>query len=295
MRSKEEMLSLITSVAREDPRIRAVMLSGSRTDPDAVPDEYQDYDVVYFVRDVSPFWDNTEWVERSFGRPALMQKPETMRLIPPDGDGKFVYLMLFPDGNRIDLSVTSDPYEDDGEPVEVLLDKDGIIPPLRPERGYWFVKRPDQKRFSDCSNEFYWCLQNVAKGLARDEVSYAMDMRENPVRNMLIQMISWRIGADRDFRVSVGKRGKRFKDLLPEEEYDLFLRTYSDAAPENAWKALRNMVSLFGRCARHTAQRLGFRFREDEEKAALIYMDAVYQKCNRNAEKEDAENGSQRV
>ena len=273
MRSKEEMLCRILSVAEEDERIRAVMLSGSRTDPDAEPDEFQDYDVVYFVRDVEPFRDNDAWVEKAFGKPALMQKPESMRLIPPDGDGNYVYLMLFPDGNRIDLTLTARPYTDDGEPAEILLDKDGALPKPRSERGYWFVERPDQKRFSDCANEFYWCLQNVAKGLARNEMPYALYMRDGPVRDMLRQMISWRIGADRDFRVSVGKQGKRFRKLLPPEEYEAFLATYSGADREDAWKAVKTMTELFGRCARRTAEKLGLRFDESEEAAALSYLE----------------------
>ena len=271
-------MRLITETARDDDRIRAAMLSGSRTDPDAEPDDFRDYDVVYFVRDVAPCRENDAWIEKAFGKPSLMQKPESMRLIPPDGNGDFVYLMLFPDGNRIDLTFTADPYEDDGEPAEILLDKDGMLPPLQVRRDYWFVKKPDQKLFSDCSNEFYWCMQNVAKGLARGEISYALYMRDGPVRDMLIRMISWRIGAERDFRVSVGKRGKRFGILLPETEYTLFLATYSGADREGAWKSAENMIALFGKCARFTADKLGFRFDEAEEKAALLYLEETHKK-----------------
>ena len=90
------MLALIVGVAEKDERIRAVLLGGSRTDPDTEPDRYQDFDAVYFVRDVTPFWDNEAWIEEQFGKPALLQKPESMRLTPPDGDGNYAYLMLFP-------------------------------------------------------------------------------------------------------------------------------------------------------------------------------------------------------
>ena len=275
MRSPEEMLALIVGVAEKDERIRAVLLGGSRTDPDTEPDRYQDFDAVYFVRDVTPFWDNEAWIEEQFGKPALLQKPESMRLTPPDGDGNYAYLMLFPDGNRIDLQITADPYADDGEPVRLLLDKDGVFPELKPKREYWFVERPDQKLFSDCANEFFWCLQNVAKGLARNEISYAMDMRDRVVRDMLIKMISWRIGAERGFRVSVGKHGKRFRKLLPPEEYRAFLETYSSAELRDAWNATEKMLAFFSREARLVASSLGFVYPEKEEKAAREYFLAV--------------------
>ena len=282
MRTPEEMLALVTEVAARDERIRAVLLGGSRTDPDGRPDPYQDFDVVYFVRDVAPFWDNEAWIEEQFGKPALLQKPESMRLIPPDGDGNYAYLMLFPDGNRIDLQITSDPYEDDGEPVKVLLDKDGRLNDLQPDRLYWHVKKPDQKLFADCCNEFYWCLQNVAKGLARDEVSYAMHMREDPVRNMLIQMLSWGIAADSQESVAVGKLGKYFKSRLSPEDYQAFLQTYSDADPEHAWEALFTMHALFAKQARKVAGAYSFTYRESEEQAILKYAKMLRERSSRD-------------
>lgn len=168
MRTSEEMFRLILDVAREDDRIRAVVLSGSRADPEVPRDRYQDYDILFLVREVAPFYNNTAWIETTFGRPAVMQMPEVMThpLLPPDGDGHFTYLMLFEDGNRIDLSIDNRPYIDDGEPAVVLLDKDGLLPKLRPRKEYWHIQPPDRSVYRDCCNEFWWCLNNVAKGIA---------------------------------------------------------------------------------------------------------------------------------
>lgn len=275
MRSSEEMLRLILSVAEADERIRAVMLNGSRSNSDCPADPYQDYDVVFFVRDVQPFWDNMRWIEENFGKPSLVQKPESMSLIPPDNDGNYFYLMIFPDGIRIDLQITADPYVDDGEPAVVLLDKERFLPPIEVRKDHWYVKRPDQKEFSDCCNEFHWCLNNVAKGIARDEVSYAMDMQNRPVRDMLILMLSWYVGCEREFSVSVGKQGKYLKKYLPQELYERFKNTYSDAASEHMWEAAFEMLRLFGDAARFVAQRLHFSYDEEEEDGIRRYMDQV--------------------
>ncbi len=52
MRSEQEMLDLILDTARKDERIRAVMMNGSRANPNAPRDFFQDFDIVYFVTEV---------------------------------------------------------------------------------------------------------------------------------------------------------------------------------------------------------------------------------------------------
>ena len=272
MRTPQEMIDLVLKVAGEDDRIRAVTMGGSRANKDCPVDLYQDFDIGFYVEDVSPFWDNEAWIEEKFGKPSLLQKPESMELIPPDGDGKFVYLMIFPDGNRIDLCITAEKYEDDGEPMILLLDKDGTFSKIQIAEDYWYIDRPTEKMFSDCCNEFHWCLNNVAKGIARDELSYTMDMLNNCVRNMLILMLEWYVGANYDFAVSTGKCGKYFKKYLPEKIYERFQATYPDAEPDNMWKAAFEMLYLFGHVAREVATKLDFAYNEAEEKGIENYM-----------------------
>lgn len=278
MRTPEEILELVLKIAREDERIRAVMLTGSRTNPDCPVDVYQDFDIVYFVDEVKPFWDNMQWIEEKFGKPSLIQKPESMELVPPDNDGNYAYLMIFPDGNRIDLQITAESYEDDGEPAKVLLDKEGNFPKIEVKKDFWYVKKPNQKIFSDCCNEFHWCLNNVAKGIARDELSYAMEMLNHYVRDMLILMLEWYIGVNHDFSVSTGKCGKYFKRLLPEEVYKKFMDTYSDADYEHLWQAAFHTLDLFGDVAREVAGQMQFQYDEAEEKGIEHYMKQVKDK-----------------
>lgn len=275
MRTPDEIIELVLNIAKADENIRAVMMTGSRANSDCPIDIFQDFDIVYFVRDVNTYWDKMDWIEANFGKPSLIQKPESMRLIPPDDDGNYAYLMIFPDGNRIDLQITADPYEDDGEPAIVLLDKDDCLPKIQIKKDFWYVQRPEQKSFSDCCNEFHWCLNNVAKGIARDELSYAMEQLNHYVRDMLIQMLAWYVGAYNNFSVSVGKKGKYFKKLLPADIYQRFTKTYTDASYEHMWEAAFEMLYLFGDVARNVAEQLAFTYDEDEEKGIENYMKQV--------------------
>ena len=275
MRTPEEMINLVLKTAKEDESIRAVTMCGSRANKDCPPDVYQDFDIVYYVEDVGPFWDNMDWIREKFGMPSLVQKPESMGLIPPENNGNYCYLMIFPDGNRIDLNITSQKYVDYGEPMLLLLDKDGTFPQIQVAEDYWYIKRPTQKYFSDCCNEFHWCLNNVAKGIARDELSYAMEMLNHCVRDMLILMLEWYVGTNYDFKVSTGKNGKYFKNYLPEDIYKRFQATYSDADYDNMWKAAFEMLYLFGEVARMVAAELEFTYDEGEEKGIEGYMELV--------------------
>ncbi len=127
MRSEQEILDLILDTAHDDERIRAVIMNGSRVNPNAPCDPFQDFDVVYLVSDVAPFRHNMEWIKR-FGELMILQIPEDMQDPAPNSDGRFTYLMQFTDGNRIDLQIVpldklSELTQD--SLTEILLDKDG--------------------------------------------------------------------------------------------------------------------------------------------------------------------------
>lgn len=276
MRGEKEIFGLIIKTAEEDERIFAVLLMGSRADPNAPADVYQDYDICYFAKDVAPFYNNMDWICEKFGKPAIVQLPESMRIVPPEGDGYCTFLMIFEDGVRIDLTVDSREYIDDGEPAVVLLDKCGFLPKLPPPDGnFWNIKPPTQKLFSDCCNEFWWCLNNTAKGIARNELPYAMEMYNTIVRGMLNKMVEWYIGVNTDFSVSAGKMGKYFIRYLPVEIYDLYVKTYSDGSYDNFWEAVYTMCLLFRTAALHVADKAGFSYNGEEETGMLNYMNMV--------------------
>lgn len=179
MRSTDEMMKLILEVANLDERIRAVGMNGSRTNPNVPKDQFQDYDIVYVVKDMDSFIQDPSWIDL-FGKRIVMQTPEAIELIPPLDDGRFAYLMLFEDGNRIDLTLVPESMADSwngGDALAiVLLDKDQQLPILPPstDQAYW-VQPPTQKLFDDCCNECWWVATYVAKGLWRGEMTYAYD------------------------------------------------------------------------------------------------------------------------
>ncbi len=209
MRTEKEMLDVIINTAIEDERIRAVIMNGSRVNPNVKRDCFQDYDIMYVVNDIQSFTSNHNWVHR-FGEIMIVQMPEEMSLVQPDEDGKFPYLMQFMDGNRIDLTLVPveliKKFVGQDSLSKLLLDKDNCLEEFPPasDKDY-LVKKPTEKEFLDCCNEFWWCSTNIAKGLWREELSYAKGMLEGPVRDMFIVMLEWYIGMKTDFTVNTGK------------------------------------------------------------------------------------------
>ena len=100
MRNEQQMLELILSTARQDERIRAVCLEGSRTNPKAPRDIFQDYDVVYVVGETASFQQDKGWIDR-FGKRLYMQYPEDHPVYPSDREHCYGWLIQFADGNRL--------------------------------------------------------------------------------------------------------------------------------------------------------------------------------------------------
>jgi aminoglycoside 6-adenylyltransferase len=282
MRTDSEMFELILGVASRDERIRAVILNGSRVNANAPKDDFRDYDVVYFVNKIDSFTENHEWID-VFGERVILQIPDLMRL-PGYEDTtnsiRFAYLMLFKDGNRIDLTLFPvDKIETDfvrDSLSALLLDKDdrfGEFPPASEDD--YLIKKPSEKEFLDVCNEFWWVLPYVAKGLWRKEITYAQFYLENPVRKMFMKIIEWRIGAETDFSVNFGTAGKNLERLADSPAYEKILATYADAESENIWKAVFLMADIFDESARKIAARFGFAYNTAESTNVRKYLKDV--------------------
>lgn len=280
MRNEKEMFDLILGVAKKDERIRAVYMNGSRTNKNVKKDIFQDYDIVYVVRQTKPFYENKQWID-VFGERLYMQCPEEMdknRGLEVDFDKCFGWLMQFADGNRMDLRLM--PVEEAdvlGDKLcVILLDKDGILPPI-PEATDedYRVKQPNQKEFSACCNEFWWCLNNIAKGLWREEIPYVHQMYYNGSHAQLIQLLNWKIGYETNFQISTGKASKYIKAYLPDEMWDRFLKTYINGKIEDIWRSVFVMCDLFQEVALELERKQGLVYNVEEAKASLDFLKHV--------------------
>jgi aminoglycoside 6-adenylyltransferase len=278
MRSEQEMLELILETARDDDRIRAVVLNGSRASPTAPRDPFQDFDAVYAVADPAPFRRNLEWIRR-FGELMILQLPDDMGGSPPRVEGSYAYLMQFADGNRIDLTIC--PVAGIGEIVNdshtvVLQDKDGILRHVPPAHdGDYLPKPPAAKAYADCCNEFWWLCPYVAKALWRREITNAKYFQEDGLRDQLFKMLDWHIGLNTDFAVCTGKFGRFYRKHLAPQLWDLLEQTYSDADYGRTWDALFAACELFRRTAMLVADHFGFAYPRGDDERVTAHLRRV--------------------
>ena len=169
MRTETEMMNLILQIA-ESLKVDAVALSGSRTDDQAPKDEFQDYDVVYVVDDLDTLIRDLAWLHQ-FGTRNIEQHNILGH--------RRLYLMLFEDGNRIDLALC--PKEHINEWVDseagftVLVDEKGLFESYSPSPQRFWISPASKTDFEKSCNEFWWVSAYVVKGICRKQVIYATD------------------------------------------------------------------------------------------------------------------------
>lgn len=222
MRTEKEMFELILKTADQLPQVLAVGMNGSRTNRRAPKDKFQDYDIVYVTDDKEALLKDRSWLER-FGPLLISQEPENMELFPPSLGERYSFLMLFEDGNRIDLMLC--PLSEaahwlaEDQLLEILWDPQHLLQAAaKPsDRTYW-VQRPTARSFADGCNEFWWVATYVVKGIWRGELLYASDHLYDICQRELLRLLSYEAGLKTGFSCSVGKNFKYLFTILPNEQ-----------------------------------------------------------------------------
>ena len=281
MRTQQEMFDLILGVAQKDERIRAVYMNGSRTNPNVPKDIFQDYDIVYVVQQNKPFYEDKSWID-CFGERLYMQCPDEVDRwngLPVDFDACYGWLIQFKDGNRMDLHVVPCEKADvlSDKLGVILLDKDGILPAIGEptDRDYW-VQKPSEPEFLACCNEFWWCLNNLAKGMWRKECLYVHQIFYGICQPELIKMLDWKAGNDNSFSISTGKASKYLNRYLPKTLWDRLLETFIGADIDKAWDSVFILCELFDDTARELSEKWGYQYNEEEAHASYSFLKQVH-------------------
>ena len=284
MRSETEIKNLIIDFAKQDDRIRAVLLNGSRANPNIKPDRLQDFDIVFIVDNLESFTNDHSWTN-IFGEKIIFQMPDEMTFGNKNSYQKkigFAYLMLFKDGNRIDLTLFPKQKiksEFNLDSLTILwLDKDNLFTnlPKSSDKDYHILK-PTEKDFLDTCTEFWWVSTYVGKGLLRNEIIYAKEILETVVRPMFMKVLEWKAGIENDFNVSFGRAGKFLKTHLSENFYKKNLQTYSNFETEENWKALFLITEIFQQTSNFIAEKLGFKISRGEQQNTLAYLKELHE------------------
>mgnify|MGYP000952427241 CR=1 FL=1 len=267
MRSETEMLNLILQTAKTI-QVEAVALSGSRANPKALKDEFQDYDVVYVVDDLDNLTKDLSWLEQ-FGKRIIEQEVAL--------DHRRLYLMLFEDGNRIDLTLCSKEYikewVDSEADYTVLKDDKGLFESYPPSPKRYWITPATETDFKNSCNEFWWVSAYVVKGICRHQVIYAMDHLYDICQQELLKVLAWQVASDKG-TVDVGKNYKYLFNYLPTEKEKEFSDLLDFSSIDKITQSLLATMQLFHREAQRLAQKLGFDYDKEVAEKMIEYAEA---------------------
>ena len=266
MRTEAEMLDVILKTA-ETLQVEAVAMSGSRTNQKTSKDEFQDYDVVYVVENLDELITDLSWLDR-FGKRIIEQEVTLGH--------RRLYLMLFEDGNRIDLTLC--PKEHIKELVDseaefiVLEDKKGLFESYSPSPKRFWIHPATETDFEKTCNEFWWVSAYVVKGIHRNHLVYATDHLYGICQQELLKLLAWQVAADKG-TVDVGKNYKYLFQYLPAEKEKEFSNLLDFSSIEKLSQSLLATMQLFHREAQRLAQKLGFDYDKEVAEKMIEYAE----------------------
>lgn len=275
MRTETEMLDVILKTA-ETLQVTAVAMSGSRTNPKALKDEFQDYDVVYVVDDLDNLTSDLSWLDY-FGKRIIEQEVAL--------DHRRLYLMLFEDGNRIDLTLC--PKEHIQEWVDseagftVLEDKKGLFESYSPSPKRFWIHPATETDFKNSCNEFWWVSAYVVKGICRKQVIYAADHLYGICQQELLNLLAWQVAADKG-TVDVGKNYKYLFNYLPAEKEKKFLNLLDFSSLDKITQSLFTTMQLFHKEAQFLDQKIGFDYDKEVAEKMIEYAEERVKKFGNN-------------
>ncbi len=265
-RSEAQMLRLILQTAKT-LQVEAVAMSGSRINQNAPKDEFQDYDVVYIVDDIDHLTSDFSWLDY-FGKRIIEQEVAL--------DHRRLYLMLFEDGNRIDLTLC--PKEHIQEWVDseagftVLEDPENLFEPYFPNPERYWITPATETDFEKACNEFWWVSAYVVKGICRKQVIYATDHLYGICQQELLKVLAWQVAADKG-TVDVGKNYKYLFNYLPNTKEKEFSSLVDFSSLDKITQSLYATMKLFHQEAQSLAQKMGFDYDKEVAEKMIEYAE----------------------
>ena len=266
-RIEEQMLRLIIQTA-ENLQVEAVAMSGSRADTKVPKDEFQDYDVVYVVDDLDNLTSDLSWLNQ-FGNRLIEQHNIVGH--------RHLYLMLFEDGNRIDLTLCPKEYiqewVDSEANFEVIKDDKGLFESYLPSPKRYWTCPPTEEEFAASCNEFWWVSAYVVKAIRRNQLIYATDHLYGICQQEILKVLAWHVTSDRG-AVDIGKNYKYLFQYLPAEKEKTISKLLAFSDQKNLIKSLLATMDFFHKEAQAFSLKTGFPYDKETAEKMIEYAEA---------------------
>jgi len=285
MKNSDEkaVLSKLIKWAESKPDILAVILTSSRTKPDAPLDEFSDYDVIFVAEDIRLYRENESWLE-DYGKVLVLYRdPVEIRF----GFERFINVTQYNSGLKIDFTLWPvellktvvdmeklPDYIDDG--YRVLLDKDGLTRGMKaPSCRAFIPKPPTEAEYLQFVEEFFSNAPYAAKHIRRGDY-FPLESMLNFMRyEKLGKMLEWQIEIENDWSLKSGNYGKGLQKYLSPKIFTEIENTYAGYGAQANWESLFRIIKLFGNVAIEVGGKLGYTYPKNMESHMMEYLQKV--------------------
>lgn len=274
MRTSDEVIKTVLQVGQDMDEVKAIVQT------DLVPIRKYLYSYnFYFIVDYIDVFDKDDIFESCFGKRILLYRSD--KNYPELFPNTKAHLMVFEDGitiviNAIDRESFMEKYQNSyssesmwiGDTYKKLLDKEGILPDIErlEEKKLLMKEIPTKKEFDGICSEFYWVLKTFAEYTLRKELPSAMFYLNISIRELLNRMFHWYICMQSDEPVEIGILDSNLEELLEEELFQLYKKTYPSADYEKLWEAYDAVTLLWNIVGNRIAGHYQFTYPDKTEK-----------------------------
>jgi hypothetical protein len=234
----DDLIDFLTTWAKADPRVRALVLIGSRARSQHRPNRWSDTDFDVFADDHQSLLADLGWLDEFAPRwLTVIWQGEVMTMF----EGGLMAGIEIQSAERIEPRVRE---------FRTLWDPEGLITKAEPGQ----VRLPDADELGACVAKFWLQVVIAARRLAQGDL-FRTVTHFHPIRYFVLEMLEWhaRAGGATDTWYDGRFMGEwaepwaveALREVAATQDFDS-LRT-----------ALRHAVRLFERLTQETAQRLG--------------------------------------
>ena len=283
MRTEQNIIDNVIEVAFSDENVRAVI----RTNIYPKREYLYNYEFYFVVNDIERYNDDSVF-ETCFGDRILLFRGD--RNYPEMFENTKAHLMVLRDGitlviNAIDKDTFLSRYNREnitenvwiGDTFQKLLDKDGDLPEIErlEETQTLFSDVPSEEEFIGACNEFWWVMKTFAEYTLREELLSSMFYLNMSVRTLLNNMLRWYIYLKNGQPVDMGILDSKMENLLDEELFQIYKRTYPDSDYEHIWGAFDAVAELWNKAGTVVAEKAGFKYPKKTENVMLRFFKEI--------------------
>lgn len=261
MESPASLINKIISISLLDPRIEAVVLTGSRGREQDI-DHYSDIDIELIGHGVTELFQQTHWID-NFGKPLAALHLLNLEDDAPDWP---TCLVIYEEGRKVDFTFAEperlEKMKREGldatfsRGFAVLLDKTGITDGL-PDDANTIALIPSplsSSEFTEIVTDFWHEAHQVAIALTRDELWVAWS-RSADMKQYFLTLIENLVSLQGHH---VWYKGRKYHEWMPQKYVQALETIFNCGTAENAALSLQCLMQCFAEVSTDLANLQGY-------------------------------------